>query len=145
MSKACLSSGPSSRRRNAEALGLGVVLAAAIGLAAAAQRGERFWLVTVVFAVCAFGPAYGVGWLLRVAPVSGPEEPRNAEDTVESRWLERASAAAFGDLVVLMGVVATVVAVTEVDPEASLLLGALLLAVFLDVAARVWVLRRREA
>ncbi len=122
-----------------------LVLATGIGLFAGSFGDDQFWLRTAVFAACAVPPAYGLGWLLFVAP-SAPDGPvTRVEDTVEHRWWQESATGAFLDVIAVAGIGCFALAVSDLRIDAQNPLAALILLAFADVAVRFAVLRRREA
>ncbi len=105
---------------------------------AAAGTGEDWLLTFVVFGVSFFLIAYSSLAALFPDPGKGPRHP---EDTVESRWLERATAAAFVDLVTAMALALGaryVLGMGDVPLQAFVALG------LLDAGGRYLLSRRRE-
>ncbi|MCZ2821646.1 hypothetical protein O2V63_14975 [Modestobacter sp. VKM Ac-2977] len=132
-------------RRHIAAALTGLLIASGIGVLAGAFEPDEFWLRAVVFAFCTSTPAYGVGWLVFLSGVTGEDPPAHVEETIEHQWLQRSSSAAFLDLVIVAGLGALALAVTDLDLAASSVLMWLILFAFADVAVRLTVLRRRAA
>ena len=122
-----------------------LLVATAIGLLAGLFADDRFWLHVAVFAACTFGPAYGLGWLVFLSRAADPEPVTRPEETVEHDWRQRSSAGSFTDLVVVAGLVAGALAVTDLRVDATLLLAGLIALALADVTVRFTVLSRREA
>jgi len=131
--------------RHVAAAVTGLLVAAAIGLAAGAFAPEEFWLRAVVFAACTVGPAYGLGWLLFLSGVTGDAPPPHVEETIEHQWWQRSASAAFLDLLVVAGVGSAALSVADLELAASTALAAVIMFAFLDVGVRLTVLRRRAA
>ena len=132
--------------RHAAAVLTGLVIAAGLGLLAGVLGDDgQFWLRTGVFAACAAGPAYGVGWLLFLSGTADTEAVAKPEETVEQQWWHRSASASFLDVVVVAGVGTTALAVTGLEVAATTALAGLLVLAMADVAVRLAVLRRREA
>ncbi|SOD94970.1 hypothetical protein [Blastococcus haudaquaticus] len=132
--------------RHVAAVLTGLVIAAALGLLAGVfGNDDEFWLRTGVFAACAVGPAYGVGWLVFLSGTADTEEVARPEETVEQQWWHRSASASFLDVLVVAGVGTTALATTGLEVAATTALGALLVVAMADVAVRLAVLRRREA
>ena len=132
--------------RHVAAVLTGLVIAAALGLLAGVLGDDgEFWLRTVVFAACAVGPAYGLGWLVFLSGSVDGEAVERPEETVEQQWWHRSASASFLDVVVVAGVGTTALAVTGLEVAATTALAALLVLAMADVAVRLAVLRRHEA
>ena len=131
--------------RHVAAVRTGLLVSTAIGLLAGLFADDRFWLHVVVFAACTFGPAYGLGWLVFLSRAADPEPVARLEETVEHAWWQRSSAGSFTDLVVVAGLVAGALAVTDLRVDATLLLAGLIALALADVTVRFTVLSRREA
>ena len=125
-------------------IGTGIVVASGIGLIAASLRDSHFWLTFVVFAACTSPPSYLLGWLLFSPEVRENEAPGERPDNIEFSWLQRAGKSALFDLIALTGIVATVLAVSNLDPSAVLILAALTIIGMSDLALRLTLLRRQE-
>lgn len=69
----------------------------------------------------------------------------HVEDSVESRWMERATAGAFLDVVIAAGVALTLTSLLDLDVPGRLVLLGLLGGAGADTALRYRVLSRREA
>lgn len=123
---------------------LALVTSATAGGVAGWAHGERFWLVAGVFAACTLGPAIAMGWLVFVSGhVVEPDS--HVEDSVESRWMERATAGAFVDVVIAAGVALTLTSLLDLDVPGRLVLLALLGGAGADTVLRFRVLSLREA
>lgn len=131
--------------RHVAAVLTGLLGAASIGLLAGLFADDRFWLHVVVFASGTIGPAYGLGWFVFLSRVSDPEPVAHPEQGVEHTWWQRSSSASFTDLLVAASLVTTVVAVTGLRVDATLLLAGLVVLALADVTVRFTVLSRREA
>ncbi|TQN46138.1 hypothetical protein FHX52_2844 [Humibacillus xanthopallidus] len=129
-----------TRRRLVAAM-LTLVASAAVGVLAGAMSGRPFVLTATVFAASTLAPAGALAWLLLVAPVTVRPD-RNAGDNVEHRWVQVASAGAFTDLLVVMGLGLAVVSVLDVALEAQVVLLALVVLAMGDAAVRYVALER---
>lgn len=123
---------------------LAIGLAAGAGLVAGWVRDDQFWLVAGVFAACTLGPAIALGWFVFVSSHTVRPDPR-AEDGVEARWVERASAGSFIDLVVAAGAGLTVSSLLDLDLSGRLVLLGVVVGAGADAAVRYAVLSRRES
>ncbi|OZF36397.1 hypothetical protein [Rhodococcus sp. 14-2483-1-2] len=127
------------------------VSVAAIGLATASATALLAWLVSpvapgiaaVVFGFTALPFGAMLGWILIIAPVTA-DQTYTSGDSVESHWTTSASSGTAIDLVTVLGLTLAVVAITRVDPPATLLLTGLLLAAFASFTAR-YALARHQA
>ncbi len=119
----------------------GVLLAAATGAVASYAR-EGDWALTTV---AVFGLLSLPCWagLLRIL-LAGDEEapPEHHEDSVEARWIERATSAAFLDVILALSLATAATNVADVASVSSVVFLALAM---VDAAARYFVLQRREA
>lgn len=126
------------------------VSVAAIGLATASATALLAWLVSpvapgiaaVVFGFTALPFGAMLGWILIIAPVTA-DPTYTSGDSVESHWTTSASSGTATDLVTVLGLTLAVVAITRVDPPATLLLTGLLLAAFASFTARYALARHR--
>ncbi|SFF23103.1 hypothetical protein [Blastococcus tunisiensis] len=131
--------------RHLAAVVTALALASGVGLLAGSFGDDQFWLRAGVFAACSVPPAYGIGWLLFVAPAI-PEGPvTHVEETVEHQWWQESATGAFLDIIAVAGIASFALAVTDLRIEAQNPLAALILLGFADVAVRFTVLRRRNA
>ena len=132
--------------RHAAAAVTGLLLAAGLGLLAGLfGDDDQFWLRTTVFAACTLGPAYGLGWLLFVPGGTGPDAVPHPEENVEHGWWQRSASGSFLDLLVVAGLAATALAVTDLRLDAVAVLTGLVVLGLADVTVRLAVLQRREA
>ncbi|MEX5717906.1 hypothetical protein [Geodermatophilus maliterrae] len=132
--------------RHTAAVVTGVLVAAGLGLLAGVLGDDdQFWLRTTVFAACTLGPAYGLGWLLFVSGSAGPDAVLHPEENVEHGWWQRSASGSFLDLLVVLGLAATALAVTGLRLDAGSVLAALIVVALADVTVRMAVLSRREA
>ena len=132
--------------RHAAAAVTGLLLAAGLGLLAGLfGDDDQFWLRAAVFAVCTSVPAYGLGWLLFLSGGTGPDAVAHPEENVEHGWWQRSASGSFLALVVVAGLAATALAVTDLRLDAGTVLAALLALALADVTVRFTVLSRREA
>lgn len=127
----------------AKAIAFGVVVAGSLGVLAAVVRAGNFWLATGVFAICLLGPAIGFG-MLAFLGVDGPDED-HPEQSIERRWLDKATSGAFVDVLVASGVALTIVSVFDLAVDGSdTLLAVVVLAMF-SPFVRYVVISRRES
>ncbi|KQU49344.1 hypothetical protein ASG84_05185 [Rhodococcus sp. Leaf278] len=116
---------------------------AAVGLATALATALLAWLVSpvapgisaVVFGFTALPFGTMLGWVLFIAPSTADSAYASGE-SIESHWTTKASSGTATDLVTVLGLTLAVVAITHVDPPATLLLTGLLLAAFASFTAR---------
>lgn len=123
---------------------LALALAVSAGALAGWARSDEFWLVATVFTVCMLGPAIALGWLVCVSGHTAIPDP-HVEDSVEARWVERACAGAFGDLVGAAGVALALTSVFDLDIPGRLVLLAIIGGAGIDAVLRYAVLSRRES
>ena len=114
-------------------------LAAGVGAIAATFNQGPFLLTMLVFALAILPAAYGIGSLVLIGHI----EPEHHEETVEHRWMMRATSEAFLDMVMGLGVLLAVVSVFAIDLGGRTTLVFVLGAAILDVAVRYGVLRQR--
>jgi len=119
---------------------LGVPMAIGIGALAATFNEGPTLVTTVAFTLATMPASVGI-WMIVFRP---PSTPEYHEDTVEHRWMSRATSGAFLDLVTGLGVLLTVISVFDLEIGSQLVLVVLLLAAGADVFTRYAVLRRRE-
>lgn len=142
---------PATARRRAPlsryllAVGLALVLAVGAGILASVFRPEDPWLVGVVFAAAMSGPLFGLMWFLLVARFVVEEEPAHAEESIERRWVDRASFGTYCDLLGTAGVALAVLSITGWQVSANAALLAVVLLGMADFAARYLVISRRES
>lgn len=127
----------------AKAITVGVVLAAALGAVAALVRGGDYWLVAGIFALCLLGPPTGFGWLGFLG-LDGPEE-EHSEESIERRWLERATSGAFLDVLLTTSLALGIVSIFDLTVEGMDVLLAVVALSMLDSVIRYLVLSRRES
>jgi len=113
--------------------------AAGVGAIAATFNQGPFLLTMLVFGLAVLPAAYGIGTLVLIGPI----EPEYHEETVEHRWMVRASSGAFLDVVIGVGVTLAVISVFAIDLEARTTLVFVLGAAMVDVAVRYAMLRRQ--
>lgn len=129
--------------RYAAAVALALVLAGGLGLLAAQFRPEAPWLTAGVFAACTSGPAYALGWVLLVRD-RVVQRTAHEEEDVEGQWLQRAAAGALWDVLVVLGLSASVLAITGLELLAADALAVVAAVLMADVAVRYAVIARRE-
>jgi hypothetical protein len=124
--------------------GVGLLVAAGIGLGVASVRSEDFWLVFGVFTACFLGPCIALAWLTlgegRKAEIDG-----RAEENVETRWMEKAASGALFDLLVAVGVLLGAMSILGFDVPAELALIGVWAVAVADGALRYLLIRRRES
>lgn len=124
--------------------GVGLLVSAGLGLAAAFAQPEAFWLVLVVFTVCCLGPCIGLAWLI-IGPGRKVEIDARAEENVETRWIEKAASGALFDLLMATGLLAGAMSVLGFElPGDGVLLGIWAFAMT-DGMLRYGLIRRRES
>lgn len=118
--------------------------AAALGLLGAALTTPdgRWWLAFTVFTLCTLGPALGLAYFLVIGPTIIPD--RHAEQSVERRWLEQASAGAAADMVFTLGIALVALTFTSFEVDAQPALFAVLGLLMVDVFVRYRVIARQE-
>ena len=128
----------------------GVVIALLIGAAAyglASGQGDadpRFPAVMgAVMAASALPAGAALAWLFLVDRTTLRGAVRDTEETIEGRWLEKAQSAAFGDLLVVLGLGTFVVALAGWQPSLPLVGAGLLLFAGASVAVRYALQKRR--
>jgi hypothetical protein len=122
----------------------GLVLAAALGLAAAFLRDEQFWLVFGVFTACFLSPCVGLAWLV-VGPGRGVSVDPYADENIETRWIEKAASGAFFDLIPAVGITLAAMSLVGLElPGDVALLGVIVFAL-VDGGLRYLLLSRRES
>jgi hypothetical protein len=99
-------------------------------------------LLALVTAVTTLPVGVALGWAILVAPSSITGAVERPEESVESRWLERASVGALMDGFAMIGLSAVAIAITEVEVAADVVLMALWVLLSVDLGVRYLVLRR---
>lgn len=123
--------------RRIAALAVAALVTGLVGGAAAAfaDDGSRL-LAALVFGACTAPVGVALGWALLVAPVEDPAPP-HAEDDVERLWMQRATSAAFLDVLVVLGLGLTVMSVVGLDDTSpQLVLTLVLVGAMLDAGVR---------
>jgi hypothetical protein len=120
----------------------GAMLAAVLGLVAAAVRPEQFWLVFGVFTACCLSPCIGLAWLVLGGGRLVTPDP-HADENVESRWLEKAASAALFDVAAAAGLTAGAVSLFGLDLPGDLALLGVVAFALVDAGLRYAVLARR--
>jgi hypothetical protein len=123
---------------------VGSLIAAGLGLGAAALRPGDFWLTFGVFTACLLAPSFGLAWLVLGAGRQVEPDP-HVEENVESRWFDKAGARALVDTLSATGVAAGTISVLGLAPPADLVLLGLVAFALVDGAVRYAVLARRES
>lgn len=101
--------------------------------------------VAVVLMTAATAPVCtGLWWLILVDRASIAGAPPATEDSIESRWVERAAAAAFFDLMIVAGFSLAVVSVLGIALPGALVLFVLVGAAAVDAGTRYAWLRSVE-
>lgn len=133
--------------------GTGALLAGslAIGIAITAALIASFAMVnpdadlaiaTFAFAVSCLPIASAGGWALLVDRSTIRGATPRPEDSVESQWLEKSSAAAFRDVLILTGVASAVFAFADIDISAVAVCVSIWILAQLDCAVRYAITRK---
>ena len=133
-----------ARRDLAVVWGTGLLLSAAVGLVVALLRPEPFWLVFGVFTACFLGPGVTIAWLVLGAGRTVQPDP-HVEENIESRWFDKAGSGALFDTLAGAGIAAGAMSIFGWQPDAGLVLMAVVAFALADGALRYWLLARREA
>lgn len=127
----------------APAVAIGVLTAGVVGgLTYVFSPSQTPALLALVTAVTTLPVAVALGWAILVAPSSITGAVERPEESVESRWLERASVAALMDGFAMIGLSAGAIVITEVEVAADVVLMALWVLLSVDLGVRYLVLRR---
>ncbi len=125
----------------------GVTLGAVVGLLSVliGLTGPHPVLGGVVFALCLTVPATLLVYILVVDRNTLDGAAERPDDSIESRWYERAAAGAFTDIILVIGVGATVLAFISTDffVDLKLVLPAVIGVCFASFGIRYLLLRRR--
>ena len=128
----------------APAVAIGVLTAGVVGgLTFAFSPREAPGQLAMVAAVMTLPVGVALGWTILVARSSIVGAVERPEESVESRWLERASIGALMDGFAMIGLGAGAIAITEVNVGADVVLMALWLLLGVDLGVRYLVQRRR--
>ncbi|WP_146362229.1 hypothetical protein [Arthrobacter yangruifuii] len=126
----------------------GMILGGAAGLLAvlAGVSGPSPVLGFAVFAVFFASPAAGLVYVLVVDRSTLAGAPARPDDSVEAGWLDKAAAGSFTDLVLVLGITATVLAFIprEFPVDLKLVLPAVILLGFACFGIRYLVLRGKN-
>lgn len=127
----------------APALAIGVLTAGVVGgLTFTFSPSPTPGMLAVVTAVTTLPVAVALGWAILVARSSITGAVERPEESVESRWLERASVGALMDGFAMIGLSAGAIAITQVQVSAHLVLMALWVLLSADLGLRYLILRR---
>lgn len=124
---------------------LALVAAAGIGYAATfiPQFAEAEpWVVALAFAACTVTPVGALFYVLIIVPTLQTDP--HTEDSVESRWVEKAMAGAALDTIGAAGVALIVVVFTSVELPVTWVLTAVVGLLMADTVVRYVVLSRRD-
>ena len=118
-----------------------VALAVATGAAASYAREGTWEILTVAVFALLSSPCWA--GLLSIL-LAGPDErpPAHHEDSVESRWIERATSSAFLDVVLALGLATAATNIADIRPVSGVVF---LTLAMVDAAVRYAVLQRRES
>jgi hypothetical protein len=123
---------------------VGLLVAAGLGLGAAALQPGEFWLTFGVFTACFLAPSIGLAWLVLGAGRRVQPDP-HIEENVEARWFDKAGAGALVDTLAATGVAAGGIGVLGLTPPADLALLGVVAFALVDGALRYAILARRES
>lgn len=123
---------------------VGLLISAGLGLAVAFGRPDQFWLVFGVFTACFLAPSITLAWLV-LGRGRSVQPPPHAEESVESRWLDKAAAGALMDLIPAAGIMAAAVSLFRLDLPADVALIGVVVFGLVDGGLRFAALRRRES
>ena len=123
---------------------VGLLISTGLGLAVAFTRPDQFWLVFGVFTACFLAPSITLAWLV-LGRGRSVQAPPHAEESVESRWLDKAAAGALMDLIPAAGIMAAAVSLFRLDLPADVALIGVVVFGLVDGGLRFAVLRRRES
>jgi hypothetical protein len=140
------------RTKGGRAPAMAVALPAGLALAGitsavaawAGFGGSRPAIAAVVMAACLAAPAVLLVWVVVVDRQSLAGTADRPEESIESRWYDRAAAGAQTDVVLVAAIAAVVLAVApDVDVTPELVLVGVIAVSFLCFAVRYQLLRRR--
>jgi hypothetical protein len=124
------------------AVTFGAIVTIAAALISGATNPADFWQAAFIAAICAGFPAVSLGWKIFVTSHTVVRDARGGE-SAEVRWLQRAAAGAFLDVVVAGTAATIVLLIARPSLEAlPVLLGLLVLCV-VDAGIRYAVIRWR--
>lgn len=125
------------------ALAIGVLTAGVVGgLTFTFSPSQTPGLLAVVTAAGVLPMGVALGWAILVDRSSITGAVERPEESVESRWLERASVGALMDGFATIGLSAGAIAITQVQVAAHVVLMALWVLLSVDLGVRYLVLRR---
>lgn len=124
---------------------IGALIAAAIGgvMALTGGAGPEPMVGALAVSLITVWPCIGGVWLLLVDRETLRGATANPEQSIESRWYERASSGAFSDVLLIVGIGTAVIAVAGIEVPALLALSAVIVVAMASVAVRYLVERRR--
>lgn len=102
-------------------------------------------LAAAVFAALCLPTAVALGWALLVDRMTIRGATARPKDSVESHWLDKASAGAFLDVLVLTGVGSAILALTGTEISATFVCMAICIVAQLDCGVRYLLARARAA
>lgn len=124
------------------AVTFGGILTIAAALITGATNPAAFWQAAFIAAICAGFPSVSLGWRIFVTPHTVARDARGAENA-EVRWLQRAAAGAFLDVVVASTLATIVLLVVRPSIGGLLVLLGLLVLCVVDAGIRYAVIRWR--
>ena len=125
------------------AVAIGVVAAGVVaGLTFAFSPSETPGLLAVVTGVVTLPVGVALGWAIQVDRTSMTGAVERPEESVESRWLERAAVGALFDGFAMIGLGAGAIAITGVEVAADVVLVVLWVLLSVDFGVRYLVVRR---
>ena len=130
------------------AIGIGVAVAAVLGLTVWAFASGTNGLVYGIVAATSFMPGLTLGWVLVVDRRTVEGAVRNPEESVEAQWYDRATRGTFHDLLAVMGLTAMALSVVPQWRDgltASDALVACMVFAAADVSVRYLLIKRRES
>lgn len=123
----------------------GLLLAAAMGaLFGWLVSTERQLLGSVLFAGMVFPITCALFWACLVDLKSLRGAVENTEDTVENHWYNKAAAATFTDLLLVLGIGATIFSFAPIQANIGLVLGAVILLAMADFGLRYRLFSRAQ-
>lgn len=127
------------------AVPLGVLLGVALGFVAlwAGVAGPYPVLGVAVFALCLSLPSTALVYVLVVDRSTMRGAVERPEESVESRWYEKAAAGALTDVVLLAGLAVMFMAFVETSLDDTLILGAVVVVAMLSFAIRFAIARSK--
>lgn len=125
-------------------IALGILLAAGVGaLFATFYKTEQPLLAFAIMMVGVTAPFGAMVWAILVDRSTITGVTRRPAESVESKWYDQAASGTFTDILLIMGVGATVVTVFRFEVNSGLLLAALIIIMMADFGLRYLVMSRR--